>query len=410
MKKYWIQVFWIVVLLYFSPVIAYGSIKELWKGDFGDEIREIFAIDINNNSIKEILLIHNEANKKLSIMERDKDSFKKRFQFHEPKYTLHFRYYDFNNLLLVEKFSLNEKKQFYTLSYKNGEYALTKIEDAQIPLWQTGKYITSGSFKKRDAKDMIVTTNIITSGMKPEGHLYLSVDMRPYNILWTSPFTIYNYRVVPLFGDFDKDKKIELLVTTDDRKNYWIYQEKDEFKVKEVKGHVKLNDRLTVPLFPLSSYTPEEKHLKAGRTTSKDYDEIFFIFEHFYGGPLFKAVWRKDRFESQMIFPVGRPLIDKVAIGYNNLNLADIDNDGLDEIIVSEIRGDLVREEEEPYLENRRDVIHILKWDGKKYKKIWTSKSLGLITQIIVDDVTGDGKKEIIVGNDKGEIHIFSQE
>jgi len=113
----------------------------------------------------------------------------------------------------------------------------------------------------------------------------------------------------------------------------------------------------------------------------------------------------KDRFDYQeIIFH-----IVKRAAGYDNLNLEDIDNDGLDEIILSEIRGDLVRTEEEPYISNRRDVVEVIKWNGKEYKKIWTSKPLGAITQILIDDVTGDGKKEIVVGNEKGEIHIFGQ-
>jgi len=42
-------------------------------------------------------------------------------------------------------------------------------------------------------------------------------------------------------------------------------------------------------------------------------------------------------------------------------------------------------------------VIHILKWNGKEYKIIWSSKPLGEIRQILVDDITGDGKKEILL-------------
>ena len=144
---------------------------------------------------------------------------------------------------------------------------------------------------------------------------------------------------------------------------------------------------------------------------SKDFEELFFIDALYYGGPIYKATWKKDKFDVQGIMSSNSFEKDKGETGYENLNLDDIDNNGFDEIIISGVRGDLVETEEEPFIKNRRDVIHILKWNSKEkeYKKIWTSNPLGEITQILIDDITGDGKKEIVVGNAKGEIRIFGQ-
>jgi hypothetical protein len=389
-------------------VDAYSSFKELWKGNFNSKIEKLLAMDINKNGINEILV---GRYKNLNLLEWKKDTFIDRWQSPEFQRAVDFEYYEYNNFLLVKKYNPQDKPKPitpHTLLYEDGKYILKEIEETQIPFLPGEKYIISGSFKRRDAKDVIVTTDTITYGMKPEGHLYLKGDRSLYNILWTSPFKIYKYGVVPLFGDFDGDQKIELLLLLEgETKGYWIFPKGNEFEVKEIKSYKKTKDT-TLWLFPLSTSDPE-RYFKIGRTTSKNFDEIFYIHEYLYGGPLFKAVWQKDRFNYQEILSIKKLNRKKGAIGYENLNLSDIDNDGLDEIIISEIRGDLIETEEEPYVENYRDVIHILKWNGKGYKKIWTSKPLGAITQVLIDDVTGDGKKEIVVGNDKGEIHIFGQ-
>ncbi len=409
MKKHLIQIFCIILLLYYSSTIAYASFKELWKGNFDYKIEKLLSIDLNKNGINEILI---GRYKNLNLLEWNKDTFINRWQSPEFKRAVDFEYYEFNNFLLVKKYNPQNKPIIpykyrpiipHTLLYKDGKYVLKEIEETQIPSWQGEKYIISGSFKKRGAHDVI-----ITSEKAQEFHLYLREAKPPNKILWKSPFTIYKYGVVPLFGDFDNDKKIELLIALyKETKVYWISPKGKKFETKEIK---KTKSHKNTYIFPLSSSNPE-RYFKTGRSTSKDFDELFFIDALYYvgGGPLFRAVWQKERFKVQAILIRESLEKDKGGVGYENLNLADIDNDGLDEIIISEIRGDMVQTPEEPRISNRHDVIHILKWNGKEYKKIWTSQSFGAITEVLVDDVTGDGKKDIVVGNEEGEIHIFGQ-
>ncbi len=445
MKTRLIQTSLLILILFPAPINVHASIRELWKGKSDYSIDKFLAVDMNKNGTKEVLVL--SGGKKIKLIEWDKNTFINKWQPPEFKTGVNFEYYDFTDSLWIKEFNPAYSQEYDRLSkcrkslllsfppkfdkpeeyskydaflkglekekcgktdsqikpvflhillYKDGKYVLKKIEDSIMPFLKNEKYITSGSFQKKSVKDVIVT-----SEQAQEYYIYLRDTKPPYNLLWKSLFKIYKYEGVAIFGDFDNDKKIELLfIPYEEDKGYWISQVQNVYRVKEIKSFRKSLYKTTLPLFPLYSGNPE-KYLKIGRTTSKDFDEVFFVepAEVLYSGGLFKAIWNNDRFEFKDIL--------YGLHGLDNLTVTDIDDDGLDEIIISDVRGDLVREEEEPYLENRRDVIHILKWDGKKYKKIWTSKSLGLITQIIVDDVTGDGKKEIIVGNDKGEIHIF---
>lgn len=396
------QIFCIIFLLSSSPAFVYGSFNELWKINLRDEIQSLLAMDINNNGIKEIIFMQNNSRRDLDIIEWDNKTFSSKWKIHERERSLSLHYYEFNNILLIEKYKLREESNYYRLSYKDGEYLLTKY-DYVLP-FKSEEVVASGSFKDGDAKDVIV----ISKGIR-EKHIYLRETKSPYKLLWTSPFKINKYEGVYIFGDFNGDNKIELLVVPyKEVKGFWISLKGKEFDVKQINSYRKNEHYTTLPLFPVNVMHPE-KFLKAGRVASKDLDEIFFIDAYVYGGPLYKAVWKKDRFEVQPILSHESFEKDKGAVGYENLNLADVDNDGFDEIIISEIRGDLIETEEEPFIKNRRDVIHILKWDKNGYKKVWTSKPLCRIKQLLVDDVTGDRKKEIVIGNDKGEIYIFGQ-
>ncbi len=401
MKNRLIQIFCIILLFSFNPNIVYGSFKEIWKGNFNKKIEKLFVRDLNKNGVKEILILCEYKN--LKLLEWKKNAFIVRWQSPEFVRAVDFEYFEFNNFLFIKKYDPQYGPIIpQTLLYKKGLYLLEDIKESLIPFWKDEEYVTTESFKKRGANDVIITFSKV--GNLRDVYLIIREAISPNRLLWMSDFKIDKQVGVQIFGDFDGDKKIELLLITGGTKNYWINREGDEFRNKLIKRYIK--DKAE-PLFLLNPIN--QKFLKAGRTVSKDFDELFFIDALYYGGPIYKATWKKDKFDVQGIVSPQYFEKKKGETGFENLNLADIDNDGLDEIIISGVRGDLVETEEEPFIKNRRDVIHILKWDGKKYKKIWTSKSLGLITQIIVDDVTGDGKKEIIVGNDKGKIHIFGQ-
>ncbi len=398
MKKAYLLIIIISLIAFYSYAITF-SIKEIWNGKTERRaITQLNAIDINKNGIKEVVVVCNYSSP-LGKYGIDLGSYG------------YMKLYEWNGSSLVKKWGHPEITKGITasivkageqeflevgtfslniLNYKDGKYSLEKIEKSMKLSWPNEEPFAKGSFVKRGFEDIIVTGYF----EKKNYHIRFREAKKPDHILWTSPILKKGSGMV-VFGDFNKDGEIELLLES----GYWIYPDGKDFKMVEIKSYRESKYGTMLSLFPRDA----GKSLKAGRTTSKDFDEIFFIEELLYGGPLFKAVWQKDKFEFEEI------LQSKKIVGYDNLNLSYIDNDGLDEIIISEIRGDLIETEEEPFIKNRHDVIHILKWDGKEYKKIWTSQARGAITQVLVDDVTGDGKKEIVVGNDKGEIYIFGQ-
>jgi hypothetical protein len=54
------------------------------------------------------------------------------------------------------------------------------------------------------------------------------------------------------------------------------------------------------------------------------------------------------------------------------------------------------------------DYIHVLKWDGKAYQSIWVSppfKDRG--SKVLIDDVLGNGKKQIVVGTGHGTLQVW---
>ena len=96
--------------------------------------------------------------------------------------------------------------------------------------------------------------------------------------------------------------------------------------------------------------------------------------------------------------------------------IVDLDNDGVGEIIGSEVAGTLIspKEGEGPELKNERSYIFVAKWDGTEYVLKWRHLAADSVLQkISVDDVTGDGKKEIIavgssLANSNYYLYVFS--
>ena len=234
--------------------------------------------------------------------------------------------------------------------------------------------------------------------MPRDARVYLRDAKQPSRLLWSSKFEIDRQSTIIRFGDFDNVNRIKMLIITDSASSYALNKEGSEYSVTEIRRYAQGR---AVPLLPLDPLKPS-RNVKVGRSIYAK-DELFFInrVKPFSYGDLFKVFWQEQGIQLVGIsFPK--------SIGFDNLNLADMDSDSVDEIVLSEVRG-RVGGREEPAVKNRRDVVHIIRWNGKEYVKMWTSKPLGEITQVLVDDITGDGKKEIIVGNARGEIHIFGQ-
>jgi hypothetical protein len=81
------------------------------------------------------------------------------------------------------------------------------------------------------------------------------------------------------------------------------------------------------------------------------------------------------------------------------ITIVDLDGDGVGEIIGSEVAGSLVlpAEGEGPELKDERSYLFAAKWNGQEYEVMWRRRAADCILQrISVDDVAGDGHKEII--------------
>ncbi|MBI5676751.1 MAG: hypothetical protein HZC48_13195 [Nitrospirae bacterium] len=99
-------------------------------------------------------------------------------------------------------------------------------------------------------------------------------------------------------------------------------------------------------------------------------------------------------------------------IGVGFFDLKDIDNDGLDEIILVEETGKYRREGEEDIVySDVKDYIKILKWDGKEYKTMWVSPPYTKRgTKFLVEDIKNSGKKQLIVMTSNETIQIWERQ
>ena len=385
---------------------------ELWKGKIVNrKITDMKSIDVDKNGIKELVIISNYSSPlgnykvklgsygKIIIYEWNGNALVKKWE--QPEITTSISSTVVSSgdqeYLEIGTFSLN------ILNYKNGDYFLNPIKKSMALSWPNERILAIGSLVSRGHQDIIVT------GYNEGKNYYIRLRdaKNPNYVLWTS-LVLRKSSGIAIFGDFNRDGEKELLFEG----GFWVYPEGKGFRSVEITSHKKSKYNTVLPLFGALSSDSDSVYFKTGETTKKDFDEVFYLepaaYPYDVGSNLVKAIWKDGRFESENILS-DKSSKNKELIGYKNLYLLDINNDGLDEIILSEVRGDLKSGEEEPEIINRRDVIQIIKWDGRKYKKIWSSQPLGEITQILIDDVTGEGRKEIIVGNAKGEIHIFGQ-
>ena len=82
-----------------------------------------------------------------------------------------------------------------------------------------------------------------------------------------------------------------------------------------------------------------------------------------------------------------------------SIDLVDLDGDGIDELVGSELADTTVvlKDSEGPELNNMSSNIFAAKWDGSKYVLKWRRWAANvMLKKIIVKDVTGDNQQEII--------------
>jgi hypothetical protein len=105
---------------------------------------------------------------------------------------------------------------------------------------------------------------------------------------------------------------------------------------------------------------------------------------------------------------------NKQFLGIGHFQLADMDGDGLDEVILVEQTGknEFLGSGEHRYLHYSvvKDYIRILRWNGKEYETVWTSPPYTAHgTKLLIDDVKGDGKKQLVVFNMHGTVEIWER-
>jgi hypothetical protein len=122
-----------------------------------------------------------------------------------------------------------------------------------------------------------------------------------------------------------------------------------------------------------------------------------------------KVTLKPDRtaFVSEVIdFPHHEPFL---GVGY--FDLKDIDNDGLDEVILVEETGKPVEGFERFEYVDVKDYIRILKWNGKEYQTMWVGppmKERG--AKVLIEDIKGIGKKQLVVLTGLGTVQIWEKQ
>jgi len=101
------------------------------------------------------------------------------------------------------------------------------------------------------------------------------------------------------------------------------------------------------------------------------------------------------------------------GVGY--YDLADLDNDGLEEIIVVEETGKRKVNHDEHGTDwvyrDVKDYIRILKWNGKKYITKWVSPAFTKKgVKFLFADIKGSKKKALVVFNPAGTVQVWERQ
>lgn len=99
-----------------------------------------------------------------------------------------------------------------------------------------------------------------------------------------------------------------------------------------------------------------------------------------------------------------------LSVGY--FDLQDVDDDGLDEVILLEETGKkhLPGEEGFAYTDTK-DYIHILRWNGRVYEEMWVSPPYPKRgTRFLIEDIKNAGRKQLVVLTGHGTIEIWDRQ
>jgi hypothetical protein len=100
-----------------------------------------------------------------------------------------------------------------------------------------------------------------------------------------------------------------------------------------------------------------------------------------------------------------------LGVGY--FDLQDIDNDGLDELILFEQTGKrtISEQAESVQYSNTKNYIRVLKWNGKEYQTMWISPVyVERGAKFLVEDLKNTGQKQLVVMTGRGTIQIWERQ
>ncbi len=135
--------------------------------------------------------------------------------------------------------------------------------------------------------------------------------------------------------------------------------------------------------------------------------ELWFIRQDYYrvsgGGFIERYYWDGKELHKKNV-SIGTD--DTTVV--SDFDIAELDNYG--KVLITGIaKGDFVRPKgaDESVFQVSEGGIQFFQIEDEKYNLIWQSEDLGGVKHLVVDDVDNDGKKEIVVGDWQGYIHIF---
>lgn len=401
------------------------TFKEIWKSPQLTEaeggIMKLVAADINGNKIKEIVVsdigfVYLPKNPMVMVIEYNGSTFEEKWQ--KKWHDIFDDQNQFNALqeivspkvwTVFQRTVLEIHPPFIMLEWLDGRYVLHEqymflesLDDPKIKSWVWNwpekDHAIAQADLNGDGKDEIITFERFKANF-PEGVMRVRRMEPGFPVIWKTDIK-ESFNPTVFIGKFSPSGRNELYAPH----MLLSFIKDDQYKIDWIP--LKSSPKIEDLYFWLN-------HGAAGSTSIKNKTDLL-VKSGFYGEkkPLVRFTPNKAGSEF-----VGKQIPFKSHnnyLGVGRLALGDLDNDGLDEVVFSEGTGRLGPEDPEGGRDilDLKEYLHVLNWDGKKYNSVWISKPFldnESISEILVDDVTGDGIPEIVVATGKGTLHIYQK-
>ena len=228
--------------------------------------------------------------------------------------------------------------------------------------------------------------------------------VKDFTILWEDevPYSVKYTHVMDPFND-----SISAGLPVASKPDYWLQflkqPSKEKYELKRAKGS---GDALGIS--GISSFF---RHVKGGKTRKGDIEEYWgYRLIESEGIYLFRKMYANRDQTEVKVEDISFAAL-KNSLGIGPFTLGDLDDDGLDEVIFIEETAKREGSGEHGFrYSDVADFVRVLKWDGKMYQLVWTSPPLAKRgSRILVDDVMGKSKKQIVIGTGHGTIQVWER-